>query len=297
MREAGDDDRDRARRALGNVTLIAEDTRAMGIFGWLESVAARRALWPPSTAPLPDADARRHPLPRHRHWRQHRYLQPGRRRAAQAASGARPARPRHPRMARPQLSSRRQQHQRRISRHRRDQSQGSSVSASIYRQLAQQRDGRRAIEGWRAALRNVRRADRPRRVSRSRRDRRRHVSRGTDRRAVRQRQLLLRPPGAARDRQAVRGRRRSRRRGAARDHQPSILGQSLRRVPRRARSPHPHQQRARANHRRRARRLLRPARRRLARRVCAARREGRVSSAVARRGAGWWKTTATGGSG
>src|SRR5688572_707248 len=38
MREAGDDDRDRARRALGNVTLIAEDTRAMGIFGWLESV-------------------------------------------------------------------------------------------------------------------------------------------------------------------------------------------------------------------------------------------------------------------
>lgn len=36
-REAGDDDRDRARRALGNVTLIAEDTRAMGIFGWLES--------------------------------------------------------------------------------------------------------------------------------------------------------------------------------------------------------------------------------------------------------------------
>jgi macrolide transport system ATP-binding/permease protein len=37
MREAGDDDRDRARRSLGNVTLIAEDTRAMGIFGWLES--------------------------------------------------------------------------------------------------------------------------------------------------------------------------------------------------------------------------------------------------------------------
>jgi predicted permease len=36
-REAGDDDRDRARRALGNVTLIAEDTRAMGVFGWLES--------------------------------------------------------------------------------------------------------------------------------------------------------------------------------------------------------------------------------------------------------------------
>jgi macrolide transport system ATP-binding/permease protein len=38
MREAGDDDRDRARRALGNVTLIAEDTRAMGVFGWLESI-------------------------------------------------------------------------------------------------------------------------------------------------------------------------------------------------------------------------------------------------------------------
>lgn len=38
MREAGDNDRDRARRALGNVTLIAEDTRAMGIVGWLESV-------------------------------------------------------------------------------------------------------------------------------------------------------------------------------------------------------------------------------------------------------------------
>lgn len=38
MREAGDKDRDRARRSLGNVTLIAEDTRAMGIFGWLESV-------------------------------------------------------------------------------------------------------------------------------------------------------------------------------------------------------------------------------------------------------------------
>lgn len=38
MREAGNEDRDRARRALGNVTLIAEDTRAMGILGWLESV-------------------------------------------------------------------------------------------------------------------------------------------------------------------------------------------------------------------------------------------------------------------
>ena len=39
-REAGetDEDRARARRSLGNVTLIAEDTRAMGIFGWLESV-------------------------------------------------------------------------------------------------------------------------------------------------------------------------------------------------------------------------------------------------------------------